>query len=65
MAYRKTTTAAKIATPAGVIIGGTHVLQFVSGLLGVEMEPETAFTIITTFYSMGAGLINWLKHRKR
>lgn len=61
--YRKRTTAAKVAIPASILIGGSNLLIFVSGLAGLDMDDKTAFTIVTSVYSVGVGFLNFLKNR--
>lgn len=65
MSYSAKTTLAKGATPAAVIIGVGNLLQFVANKAGIEMEGETALTIVTGFYSAFRMLFNWLKNSRK
>lgn len=65
MAYDPKRTLAKGATPAGVIIAGGKLLEWLANKAGLTMDGETSFTIVTGVYATFRMLFNWLKNRKR
>jgi hypothetical protein len=63
MRYKKRKTVEKTMVPAVVLIGGANLIKYITSLAGNEMDGEIAYSIVSMFYIIGSGLINWLKHR--
>lgn len=61
--YKKRITAAKVAIPPTLIIGGSALIQFVGSLAGIEISDDTSYKVITSIYAVGAGILNWWKNR--
>jgi len=65
MDYKKRITAAKIAAPALVITLGSTVVQWAGNHLGFDVSDDLSYKIITGVYSVGIGISNWWKNRKK
>ena len=65
MQYKPTTTIAKTATPAAVIIAGAELIQAGAKAAGMEIGGETSYIIMTGVYSFFRGLINYIKNRRK
>jgi hypothetical protein len=64
MDYKKRITAAKIAIPAIVLIGGVQVVKLLSSKVGIELTDDNSYQITAGVYSLWVGLVNWIKNRK-
>lgn len=65
MAYLPGKTIAKVATPIGIVLILSNVLQYVAALVGPEISDEHSYITITVIYGVFRGVFNWTKNRKK
>lgn len=65
MDYKKRITALKMTVPAVVLTLGSTAVQWAGNHIGFDVDDDLSNKIIIGIYSVGIGLSNWWKNRKK